>query len=253
MISATTVKAERVCTLSKLGCCPETREAGILSHSAIHRSPARPYAPANVARICLQMFSFGLACKPMPTYLARWVGSPVRRSFPTTQGGRGRGIQRSEGELPSLSSRAIFSRRKASSMRPSRRATSARATARSAVSGSRLRDGMDGGVGGIIGPRSPIRRHATLPPIRSGETAFKRLQGSALHPKGVVIPFSPHIQVSRGRLSSGGVRGEALVECGFRGGIRTHDPRIHTTSTFAAVPARDVRGLDCPFTVDRSP
>lgn len=34
--------------------------------------------------------------------------------------------------------------------------------------------------------------------------------------------------------------------------IRTSDPRIHTTSTLAATP-KDVRGLDCPFAIDRSP
>ncbi len=43
---------------------------------------------------------------------------------------------------------------------------------------------------------------------------------------------------------------------GVRGGIRTHGPRIHTTSAFAAAPrhaAKSVRGLDCPFTLGQSP
>ena len=40
---------------------------------------------------------------------------------------------------------------------------------------------------------------------------------------------------------------------GVRGGIRTHGLRIHTTSACAAVPAGNVRGLDCPFAVGRDP
>ena len=38
---------------------------------------------------------------------------------------------------------------------------------------------------------------------------------------------------------------------GVHGRTRTSDPRIHTTSASAAVPVfnRDVRGLDCPFTM----
>jgi hypothetical protein len=41
---------------------------------------------------------------------------------------------------------------------------------------------------------------------------------------------------------------------GVRGGIRTHGPRIHPTSAFAAAPrAGGVRGLDCPFAVGRNP
>ena len=40
---------------------------------------------------------------------------------------------------------------------------------------------------------------------------------------------------------------------GVRGGIRTHGPRIHATSAFAAASGgnfrQGVRGLDCPFTL----
>lgn len=41
-----------------------------------------------------------------------------------------------------------------------------------------------------------------------------------------------------------------MKENGVHGGIRTHGPRIHTTSTFAAARS-GVRGLDCPFTLGR--
>jgi hypothetical protein len=46
-----------------------------------------------------------------------------------------------------------------------------------------------------------------------------------------------------------------LGRIGVRGGIRTHGPRIRTTSACAAaLPARqDVRGLDCPFTIGLRP
>ena len=42
----------------------------------------------------------------------------------------------------------------------------------------------------------------------------------------------------------------SFLKNGVHERTRTSDPRIHTTSTFAA--AIDVRGLDCPFTMGLS-